>query len=392
MILKANIQEAFRSLMTAKQRTLLALIGIVIGIGSVIGMVSIGTIVQHEVLKNFKDMGVDIMKGRPDTFQDGKGALDVKQLFEIPSRIPEIVAVAPFTNSGFEFARAGEKKYIGLFGVTAAFFNINKLRVGRGRLLSDLDENRYFCMIGCKTAEFLKQTGIAEPLGAQISFGHRIFTVVGILDKVSIGGGLRPSGLNEAMLVHLSTATRIINNPGDLSFLARSSGGVRPKLLSQKVANFLESGSKGLKVHVETAEELISQMQKQMQLFTLLLGAIGSISLIVGGIGVMNVMLISVSERRREIGLRRALGAQQGDIQSQFVIESIVLCIVGGIIGILLGIAVSYAFARFYNWGFIVSYQSVVLGFGVATAIGLFFGYYPARSAAKLDPIKALRS
>lgn len=242
-----------------------------------------------------------------------------------------------------------------------------------------------------RTADFLKTTGIAEPLGAQVSFGHRIFTVVGVLDEVSAGGGLRPSGLNEAMIVHLSTAARVVSNPDNLSFLARTSGGARPGSLPQKIKNVLESGSKGLKVQVETAEELIAQMQKQMQLFTLLLGAIGSIALIVGGIGVMNVMLISVSERRREIGLRRALGAQQGDIQSQFVIESIALCIVGGIIGILLGIAVSYVFARFSRWDLSSPARPLFWGSGWPRR-SASFGYYPARSAAKLDPIKALRS
>jgi len=133
-------------------------------------------------------------------------------------------------------------------------------------------------------------------------------------------------------------------------------------------------------------------MKKQMQLFSLLLGAIGSIALIVGGIGVMNVMLISVTERRREIGLRRALGAQQKDIQTQFIIESVTLCLFGGILGILLGIIVSFIFALISKWEFLISYGSIALGFGVSAAVGIFFGYYPARTASRLDPIRALRS
>lgn len=127
-------------------------------------------------------------------------------------------------------------------------------------------------------------------------------------------------------------------------------------------------------------------------ILSLLLGAIGSIALIVGGIGVMNVMLISVTERRKEIGIRRALGAQQSDIQSQFIIESVMLCLVGGLIGIILGTFVSYLFAYFTKWEFVVSYMAIILGFGVATAVGVFFGYYPARTASRMDPIKALRS
>jgi putative ABC transport system permease protein len=145
-------------------------------------------------------------------------------------------------------------------------------------------------------------------------------------------------------------------------------------------------------VEITSAEELIERMKKQMQMFSLLLGAIGSIALIVGGIGVMNVMLISVTERRSEIGLRRALGAQRGDIQSQFLIESVILCLVGGLIGIVLGTGVAFGFARLSQWQFVMSYTSVMLGFGVSTLVGVFCGFYPARTASRLDPIKALRS
>ena len=133
-------------------------------------------------------------------------------------------------------------------------------------------------------------------------------------------------------------------------------------------------------------------MKKQMQMFTLLLGAIGSISLIVGGVGVMNVMLVSVSERKKEIGIRRAIGARQSDIQTQFLIESLVLCFVGGILGISVGIGASWVIAHVSHWQFIFSMVSVFLGVGVSVGVGIFFGFYPARQAARLSPIEALRA
>jgi putative ABC transport system permease protein len=133
-------------------------------------------------------------------------------------------------------------------------------------------------------------------------------------------------------------------------------------------------------------------MEKQMQLFTLLLGAIGSISLVVGGVGVMNVMLVSVTERKKEIGIRRALGAKRSDIQNQFLVEAMILSMLGGAIGIVIGIGVSYVLSIVNNWEYMISYMAILLGVGVSSSVGIFFGYYPAYQAARLDPITALRS
>ena len=149
---------------------------------------------------------------------------------------------------------------------------------------------------------------------------------------------------------------------------------------------------RGMAVRIRSAEEIIAQMQKQMRLFTILLGAIGSISLIVGGVGVMNVMLVSVAERKKEIGIRRALGAQRSDIQLQFIVESILLCMVGGLLGIGLGIGASYGISIFSKWSFSLSYDAILLGVIVSAAVGIFFGFYPARQASRLNPIDALRS
>jgi putative ABC transport system permease protein len=211
------------------------------------------------------------------------------------------------------------------------------------------------------------------------------------LDKVD-EGGLRPFGINRAMMIHISTALRTFQNADITTVMARISPQTTILHVKSDVQDYFQKKGRGMQVEVTSAEELIERMKKQMKMFSLLLGAIGSISLIVGGIGVMNVMLISVAERRSEIGLRRALGAQQSDIQSQFLIESVLLCLAGGFIGIITGIGISYIFAYFSKWQFIMSYSSVFLGFGVSTAVGVFCGFYPARTAAKLDPIKALRS
>jgi putative ABC transport system permease protein len=391
MILGTNFQEALRSLLGARQRTLLALIGIVIGIGSVIGMVSIGTIVQHEALNQFREMGLDIVMVRQE-FGEGKRPMQLQDVRELPAAEQTILGVAPFMGSGLSYRYGGQEKYLEMMGVTESFFSINKLRPSRGRFLSDLDTHRHFCVIGAEIAGFLRKQGVDPLVGATMALGERIFTVVGVLQPISSGGGLRPGNINTSVLMPISTAQRTFQKAELRSFMARIREGVPPEAIRRSIQGYFATRNPGLGLRVQTAEELIQGMQKQMRLFTLLLGAIGSIALIVGGIGVMNVMLISVTERRREIGLRRALGAQQGDIMGQFIIESVALCLVGGLIGIVLGVGVSYAFARFSHWTFLLSWPAVLMGVGVATAVGVFFGFYPARTAARLDPIKALRS
>ena len=390
-LFQINFREAFRSLWGSRQRSLLALIGIVIGIGSVIGMVSIGTIVQQEAIRQFKDMGVDIITIRKSFSENRKAEFSLDIITKITGEKRNILAVAPYLTSGTEYNQGRQKISMEKMGVTASFFDLNKLHVRQGRAVSDLDQHRYFCVVGAELADFLQKTGTTKILGGQITADGRAYTIIGVLENVA-EGGLRPYGMNRAMMIPLSTALRTFQNPEINTIMARIAPHIPIVQLKGDIADFFKNRARGMQVEVTSAEELIERMKKQMQMFSLLLGAIGSIALIVGGIGVMNVMLISVSERRSEIGLRRALGAQQSDIQSQFLIESIILCLMGGLIGILLGIGVSYLFAFFSKWQFIMSYSSIALGFGVSTVVGVFCGFYPARTAARLDPIKALRS
>ncbi len=389
MIFSTNLQEATRSLVTSKQRTLLALLGIVIGIGSVIGMVSIGAIVQKQALKQFTEMGIDIISATRQGTLGTSGGLALEDIMNLKSAVPAIREVAPYVTSSTTYQRGGTEEIIMLLGVTGSFFNINKLHLKEGRTITDLDENRYFCVIGADLAHIIGNSGVNHIIGSNFTLGKRIFTIVGVLERITEGGGMRPYGINRAALVPITSARRSFDRPDIDMFMARVDKDQSTATIKQSVQNYFMS--RGNNLNIQSAEELIAAMQSQMRLFTLLLGAIGSISLIVGGIGVMNVMLISVAERRKEIGIRRALGALQSDIQSQFIIESVTLCSIGGIIGILLGVLVSYFYSRFNHWDFSISYASIILGLGVASAVGVFFGFYPARSAARLDPITALR-
>ena len=395
MILKSNIIEASRSLYGAKQRTIIALIGIIIGIGSFIAMVSIGAIVEKESLRQFKDMGTDILTIRKSYSEDEKKAtketIKLKDALDIPDNCSGISRVAPYIQTSLQTRFAGKSDFIPVIGVTKSFQDLNKIRVKKGRFISDLDIFRNFCVLGDKKATKLRTVGLEQPVGKRLKAGDRILTIVGVLENVP-QGGMRPYGINEGILIPITTATRIIEKAEITSIIAKIIPGADHAMVKKKIVAYFTRKVKGPDVEVRSAEELIEQMKKHMRLFTLLIGAIGSISLIVGGVGVMNVMLASVAERRKEIGIRRALGAKRGDIQSQFLIESIILSLIGGAFGIALGILSSYVISHVSKWQFLISYMAILLGFGVSSCVGIFFGFYPARHASRLDPITALRS
>jgi putative ABC transport system permease protein len=389
MIIKANLKEAIRSLYSSKQRTMLALIGIVIGIGSVIAMVSIGTIVQKEATSQFREMGTDIIS----IIKGSGGALKLQDAFAIPANCPAISIVAPFlTVSGGEVGFAGKNiASTAVLGVTESFLVANKLRMKSGRSISDLDEQSQFCTVGSKVYQELVRLGASEVIGQKLKVGNGIFTIIGVVDEVP-EGGMRRFQPNESIYIHITTSLRMARGAEITNVIARVKPGFSNIAAGEQVKAFFTAKTAVKTVDIISPEEIIAQMEKQMRMFTLLLGAIGSISLIVGGVGVMNVMIVSVSERRKEIGIRRALGARRGDIKGQFLIESIILSLIGGFFGVIIGVGASWIISHFAKWQFAMSPSAILLGVGVSTAVGVFFGFYPARQASMLDPIVALRS
>ena len=393
MILKQNIIEAVNSLLGAKQRTMLALIGIVVGIGSVIAMISVGGIVKQEALRQFMELGTDVITITDSLSRSGQGKrkkLPLTVAEQIPANCSTVQKVAPYVTAYETFKFKGKRESIPAVGVTPSFQEINKLRLKQGRFIHILDHQMFFCVIGAKVENKLRRLGVVEPVGSRFLFKEKYFTIIGVTDEVPMGG-MRPYEINEGIMLPISTLMRLMKEAEITTIIGRTQGNPDHRLVQEQVRTYLESRD-SIQVDVRTAEELIAQMEKQMQMFTLLLGAIGSISLMVGGIGVMNVMLVSVTERTREIGIRRALGARQTDILLQFLIESVLLCIIGGLLGVGVGIAASWGVAQYAQWQFSVSYNAMLLGVGVAVAVGIFFGIYPARQAARLNPILALRS
>ncbi len=389
-VLETNLREALRSLYKARMRTLLALIGIIIGIGSVISMISLGEVAKAKSRNEFEALGTDILviKARGENLMQYQDALrlqdGVRSLREFALRL---TMQGNFRHAGTDIGKGA------LQGVTASFAQVNRLNMSTGRFISDLDAGRYWCVIGADTAAAMRESGAGQLVGETIDVNGWLFTVVGVLDPVEENYSLPfQVKANESVFVPATTMLRIRSNLHVDAIVTRVAAGIHPESGAQDVRAWFNKRSPELEIRTTTAQQLIAQMESHMKLITLLLAAIGSISLIVGGIGVMNIMLVAVTERRREIGIRRALGARRRDIQSQFLIESVTLTVVGGILGIVLGSTTTWIICLFASWNFFVSIPACIAGITVSSIVGVFFGFQPAYKAARLDPVICLQA
>lgn len=385
---KANFKEAASSLAATGARSALALTGIAVGIGAVIAMVSTGEVVKEESLKQFRALGTDVLTIRK-AFSEAEAPLSRAQFTALPTAVPAIAAATPWMSDAVSVAYRGvDVGRTDLFGVVASFAELQRLTVAEGRFISDLDRGQHFCVLGDAVARKVRAGGAVGVVGEDVRVYGRLCTVIGALAPHP--GSVQTPALDDAVLVPMAVTARA-GEEIEMA-IARLAPGADPFAAARQVGAYFRRVSPDANMVVVSARQLIDQMQRQARMFTLLFAAIGTISLIVGGIGVMNVMLMSVTERRAEIGVRRAIGARRRDVAGQFLTESAVLCLVGGTAGIVLGTLSAWGISRFAGWSFFVSGPAVLLGFGVSTAVGLFFGFYPARQAARLDPIAALRA
>ena len=394
-MLKANAREALTSLRLNPQRTALAALGIVLGVASVTAMVSVGVAARAEARERFKELGTETLVVRKAGRRAAEGiveraTIEPEDVALLPGRSARIAAAAPALQVFGTVTFAGRRLATNrMLGVTGAFRGLAKLSVQSGRFLSDLDGNRPFCVAGSQVAEEMRAAGRAELVGEVVSLAGRLCTIVGVLDA-SPESALTPFWADEAVLVPLGMAQRVFGGAEIQAVMARMAPSADPDAAAAELKRYFRD--RGVTVRVAGAEQLVDALQQQMRLFTLLLAAVGGISLVVGGASAMNVMLASVTERRREVGIRRALGARRAEIRNQFLTEAVALALAGGLLGIAIGIAVPFGICLYAGWTFTASPAAMALGFAVAAGVGIFFGAYPASRAAALDPIAALRA
>lgn len=387
--------ESFLNLLSVKLRSLLALLGILVGSASVVAMVSGGELATNEALKQFKLLGTDLLAVTLSDMHDADRLTDTQNLTlseanHLITADEAIREVAPYAFVMYPIQFNNETFGGSVLGVTESFARVAHVNLEKGRFISRWDNYATFCVVGHTISEKIKKMTFHEAIGQQVNIGNTIFTIVGIADPWPENNFLY-TNVDNAVLIPILTSTALSQYVTINNIIMRLTPDANIETVEQHITTYINQTVSNKRLYFRSAKELIARMSKQSQIFTVFLGLIGSISLIVGGIGVMNIMLVSVIERRREIGIRLAVGAQKKDIRWLFLMEASMLSLFGGILGIILGITIAYAMSVFYHWDFIFFLLPPVIGFTVSVLTGIFFGFYPAFKASNLDPIVALR-
>jgi len=425
------IEESFASLRLNKMRAFLTALGIVFGVAAVISMMAIGNGARKEILDQLKEVGTNniiveakVEKNTNTQQEKDKKSGNQQKLFSYGLRLadvsaikelPDVQSISPFIQTSVTANARNRSLPIQLIGTNRDYFNLFHLNFQKGNAFNSTHENNNIpvCVIGdgVKNRLFPSQF----PLNAKIRCGDKWYCVIGVLEKKSLSAGnAKINYLNETDQSVFIPVGLFLQNHGDRSLILSGllsfslSNDNNYHQLDRLFINVLRNDkleeistvinkmlfrrhSQTNDFNVVVPELLLKQQQKAKNLFNLVLGVIAGISLLVGGIGIMNIMFVTVLERTREIGIRMSVGATSRDIIMQFLLEAVLICLSGGIIGVILGIALSFSIQWMTQIKTIISISSILLSFGISVSVGLFFGYLPAKRAAEQLPVKSLQ-
>jgi putative ABC transport system permease protein len=399
------LQETYAALSANKARSGLTVLGIVIGISSVIAMVSIGQGAQYSIEANIQAIGANLVLVTPGAqrgqgFQVSSGRGSAKTLTQtdadaVAQNITLAKVVAPELSGRYQVTSKGKNTNTSVVGVTSSYPDVRNVQIDEGSFITETNVRSIskVAVLGPTARDDLFGVG-AESIGQTIRIKNNEFKVVGIT-KAKGGSGF--GSQDDMIFIPLSAAQRFLAGDTYVTTIsvqaadANSMADIQGQITELLLARHRISDPTLADFSTLNQSDIIATASSITGTFTILLAAIAGISLVVGGIGIMNMMLTTVTERTREIGLRKAIGAKRRDISTQFLVEAIMLTLIGGVIGVLLGWAISFGITYFGILQTKVSPSSVLLAFGVSAGIGIVFGYYPARRAAGLNPIEALR-
>ena len=401
---------AIRAIAANKMRSFLTALGIIIGIAAVITMLAIGQGSKASIKANIAEMGSNMIMISPGADmrggvrQDASSMETLKQADyqSIKEDCNYISAISPTVNSSGQWIYGNNNTQSSIYGVNQDYLSIRQLKVADGEMFTDTDIKAAakVCILGQTVVDYLFPYG-SDPIGKVVRFNSIPFRVVGVLQKK----GYNSMGMDQDDLV-LAPYTTVMKRILAQTYL----GGIVCSAITEEASQPAQDQISEILRHthklkdatetteadeddfnIRSQEEISSMMNSTMSTITILLGSVAGISLLVGGIGIMNIMYVSVTERTREIGLRMSVGARGIDILNQFLIEAILLSVTGGIIGVILGVSLSLSLNAFLHIATQIEPWSIIMSFAVCTFTGVFFGWYPAKKAARLDPIEAIR-
>ena len=398
---KESFLMAWASLIANKMRSILTMLGIIIGVAAVIALVSIGNGVKQDIQNSISSLGSNllmVMPGAPRTPGVRPSAGSMKSLkvsdYEAISKLDGVKAASPMTNGSYVVIYQNKNWTTSVSGVSYNYLDVNNWSMKSGRFLSEKNvQNRERVAVVGKTV-VKNLFGDEDPVGAEIRVKNIPFRIIGVLN--SKGSGAMGNDQDDMVIIPYTTAMDRVEGVDYLRMIyvvGKDENGI--DRLQSDIENLLRvrHGIKDTNLddfNIQNMNSIMETMEETTGTLTLFLGAVAAISLVVGGIGIMNIMLVSVTERTREIGVRKALGATYSVIVTQFLIEAVVISLMGGIIGIILGIGSSKLIGMASGMSTVISIPTIVMSFAFSMAIGLIFGIYPARKAAKLNPIDAL--
>ncbi|MEX0975203.1 MAG: ABC transporter permease [Bacillota bacterium] len=379
------VTVSFRGLTSNKMRSVLTMLGVIIGVASVIALVSIGEGARKDVVENFESIGTNILRLY---MQRWDVRLTLDQVQELKQRVPDMEMIMPQVGWGTQVTYEGKQRYYGVQGVTDIFPKMRNHDLWTGRFFTAVEDEiaRPVAVVGWQIMQDMFAG--RDPVGKKITLNQQPFEIIGVLEEKGQNMG---EGVDQMIFVPISVAQRGRGtNRVDVVYMKARSKDTVP-VVQVTVERIFESRYGPDAVNVWTQQAMLDQMQQSTRTMTLMLGAIAGVSLLVGGIGVMNIMLVAVAERTREIGLRMAMGAKRHQILLQFLWESATLCSLGGAVGVAAGLGASRLLARF-GPKTSVAPMSALVAFGFAVLVGFLFGVYPAYRASRLAPADALRS
>jgi putative ABC transport system permease protein len=394
---------ALRALRRNKLRSALTALGIIIGVASVVAMVAVGNGAQARITNQVAALGQNLLSifagsRRTGGVNSGLGSastLTLQDAEAIGREVTDVVAVSPEDSTTAQAIANGRNWSTTVAGESPDYLKIRDWKLASGSMFTDREVRSVakVAVIGSKTANEL--FGPLNPVGQNVRIQNIPFVIIGLLE--SKGAGMGGQNQDDRILIPYSTAMKRLTGDKFLRSVNVQIGSAdRMEIAQQQITSLLRqrhrlAPGRDDDFNIFNQKEIADTVNSISKIITLLLGSVAGISLFVGGIGIMNIMLVSVTERTREIGIRIAVGAQPGDIRLQFLIEAVTLSLLGGLIGVLCGVGASHLLGVVADFKAIVSTGSILLAFGVSSVIGIFFGFYPAHKAAALDPIVALR-
>jgi putative ABC transport system permease protein len=404
-----SLRIGVKSIAVHKLRSLLTTLGVIFGVAAVVSMLSIGEGAKRAAIEQIKLLGTNNIRINHLKLTGEQAEEAEKKVSKglsyfdgqlIRSNLPNVTGVTPLKFVEIEVMRGNKESSGRVVGTDETYEWVTNFHPGEGRFITPLDvqDAKRVCVIGVEIRDEL--FGYRNPIGRRIKIGESWFTVVGVMeaktlkeDKASV---IKLRNINKDVYIPITTALKRFTDGDRPALLEEIAIQVRNEnqvvTTSEIVKRILDRTHNGVNDYeIIIPSELLAQSQKTQRVFNIVMGSIAAISLLVGGIGIMNIMLASVTERTKEIGIRRALGATEKDIMGQFLNETVLISATGGVIGIILGAVMAKAINLFAGWDTVIAFYSVMVSFGISALVGIVFGIYPARKAAKMDPIAALR-